>query len=123
MPPQAELNYEIEQEIKEALIDRVACGATLMPGETSISAASQNAAASAVVRRDERDQHGLKATVESDEVAEDVEFMASYREARLGQLKYTNNHPIYGELRECDPFEFTEEVDNADPRVFVVVHM
>jgi hypothetical protein len=118
-----ELQYEIDQQYKEMLIEKVSNGVHMMPGETSISAATMNAIAAAEVRRDQEDQSGLKGTVEKDDAAEDEEFLKSYRDTRLSQLKYSTNHPTFGEIRECDPFEFTDEVDNADPRAFVVVHM
>jgi hypothetical protein len=145
------------------LISKIASGVHLMPGEESISAASQNAAQAAIPGRDEADYHGLKGTQDqADEVAEDnvsagralrsrelprhstpcvaapppnsppphppthppaQEFIENYRQARLEQLKYSTTYPRFGEIRECDPFEFGDEVDNADPRCFVIVHM
>ncbi|GMH99374.1 hypothetical protein TrLO_g14578 [Triparma laevis f. longispina] len=116
---QKELEYEIECQYKEALLDHIATGATLLPGETSISAASMNAQKAAVVRRDQLD-YGNK---EKDEVDEDEEFMRSYRDARLSQLRYSTTFPTFGEITEVDPFEFSDAVDNADPRVNIVVHM
>jgi len=52
---QKELEYEIEQQFKEAVLDNIATGSTLLPGETSISAASMNAIEAARVRRDQAD--------------------------------------------------------------------
>ena len=75
---QKELEYEIECQWKEALMDNIASGSTLLPGESSISAASVNAQQAAVLRRDELD-YGNK---EKDEVDEDEEFMRSYRDQR-----------------------------------------
>mmetsp|Transcript_17301 Transcript_17301/g.34717 ORF Transcript_17301/g.34717 Transcript_17301/m.34717 type:complete len:325 (+) Transcript_17301:441-1415(+) len=116
---QKELEYEIECQWKEALMDNIASGSTLLPGESSISAASINAQQAAVLKRDELD-YGNK---EKDEVDEDEEFMRSYRDARLSQLRYSTTYPTFGEISEVDPFEFSDAVDEADPRVNVVVHM
>jgi len=58
-----------------------------------------------------------------DEVVEDEEFMRTYRDQRLKQLKYANTYPTYGTLREVDPFEYSELVDSMDPRCCLVVHM
>ena len=119
---QEELEYEISCQIKEALLQRIAEGAVMLPGESSISAATQNAIKKGIVRRDELD-YGNVQEKEKDEENEDDEFIKSYRDSRLKQLKYSTTYPTYGSLREVDAIEYAEEIDNADPRVFVVVHM
>ncbi len=33
------------------------------------------------------------------------------------------DRPVYGEIREVSAVQMVEEIDSADPRVFVVVHL
>mmetsp|Transcript_16236 Transcript_16236/g.33364 ORF Transcript_16236/g.33364 Transcript_16236/m.33364 type:complete len:367 (+) Transcript_16236:44-1144(+) len=117
---QKELEYEIECQYRESVLETIATGSVLLPGESSISAASLNAIEAASVRRDEKD-YGNE--VEEDEKREEEEFMKSYRDARLTQLKHAARYPIYGTLLEVDAFEFAELVDDMDPRSHLVIHM
>ncbi|GMI29938.1 hypothetical protein TrCOL_g6438 [Triparma columacea] len=119
---QAELDYEIECQYREAVIESITQGNALLPGETSISAASQNAVSAARVRRDQAD-YGNGMAKESDDIAEDDEFLRSYRDARLNQLRHAVTYPTYGQLREVDAFEYAELVDSIDQRSYLVVHM
>jgi hypothetical protein len=113
---QMELNYEIEQQYKEALVEAISNGVHLLPGQKSISAnAVKEEMRRANLQRDDSD-------VENDE-EEDYDFLEQYREERLKQMRYATHFPIFGEIKEVDPFEFVDEVDNEDPRVAVIVHM
>ncbi|GMI24920.1 hypothetical protein TrRE_jg7189, partial [Triparma retinervis] len=116
---QAELDYEIECQYREAVIDSITQGNALLPGETSISAASKNAVEAARLRRDQADY----GNAEQDDVAEDDEFMRSYRDARLNQLKHAVTYPTYGHLKEVDAIEYASLVDEIDQRSYLVVHM
>jgi len=114
---QMELDYEIEQQMKQMLLERISSGATLNPGEKSISAATMLEIERRRKRRDDSDS--------DDEYKrdDDTDFMDKYRQSRLSQLRYGTHFPTFGEIREVDPFEFAEEVDSTDARVHVVVHM
>lgn len=109
-------DYEIQEEIKEILIEQVANGVSMRPGETSISAASMN-----LLKQQQRDveDRGNK----DDDDGEDLEFIANYRQNRLAQMKYSTTFPSFGSISEVDPFEFADEIDKTDPRAYLVVHM
>lgn len=112
-----ELNYEIEQQMREMMLERATSGAVLDPGEKSISAATLMEIEKRRKRRDDSDSEG------EERGEAEVDFMEKYRAARLGQLRYGTSFPTFGEISECDAFEYADEVDNTDERVFVVVHM
>eukprot|EP00607_Mallomonas_marina_P000669 CAMPEP_0182429320 /NCGR_PEP_ID=MMETSP1167-20130531/25685_1 /TAXON_ID=2988 /ORGANISM="Mallomonas Sp, Strain CCMP3275" /LENGTH=315 /DNA_ID=CAMNT_0024612767 /DNA_START=183 /DNA_END=1130 /DNA_ORIENTATION=+ len=60
---------------------------------------------------------------QQEEEEEDVVFMESFRKRRLLELQMEASLPIFGTCREVDSSDFTDMVDNEDPRVHVVVHI
>jgi hypothetical protein len=113
-----EEDYLISQQIKEMLIERIANGAALDEGETSISAASLNQQKGA--QRDMLNNYNQDG---NDEESEDKEFIETYRQARLQQMLHARRRPVYGEICEVGPFEFADEVDKADSETWVIVHL
>lgn len=63
------------------------------------------------------------AAEESEEDSEDEEFMRAYREERRRELTASHSHPVFGGVREVTAFQFLDEIDKEDIRVFVVVHI
>lgn len=59
---------------------------------------------------------------ESDDDDED-EFFEKFRALRLQQLSSVAGLPQYGTLRSVSKFQFVDEVDQADKRTFVVIHI
>jgi hypothetical protein len=54
---------------------------------------------------------------------DDDAFLAKYRQLRMQQMKQAAALPTFGQVTECTPEEFVDAVDNADKRVFVVIHL
>ncbi len=61
---------------------------------------------------------------DSDEEDEDDEdFFEKFRAMRMQQLSSATGLPQFGKLYSVGKFEFVDEVDKADPRTFVVIHI
>lgn len=60
-----------------------------------------------------------------DEVDDDQDklFMEEFRRKRLQEMQITSTLPVFGSFREVDSSDFSDEIDETDPRVFVVVHL
>jgi len=54
---------------------------------------------------------------------DDEEFFAAYREQRLNTLNNLSQLPQFGRVIYVEKFGFLDEVDNADPRTFVITHV
>jgi hypothetical protein len=59
----------------------------------------------------------------SDDDDEDDEFVKQFRAQRIAELRSVSGLPIYGKLLSVGKFEFVDEVDQSDPRTYVVVHL
>lgn len=62
---------------------------------------------------------------EDEDDEDDEEFMRSYRDKRLQELKSETAacKPRYGEVKDVDLSNFTEEVDDVSANVAVLVHL
>lgn len=116
---------------REAIIHRMATGCTLTDGVGSVSLKEQ------LRQQQQANTHGetiraLQNESDGDESDDDDDFllldgdddfMAAFRKERLMQLMASSQAPVFGEVKEVNGFEFVEEVDKADPRVLVIVHL
>lgn len=60
---------------------------------------------------------------ELDDEDDDENFLSSYRERRLAELRCMAALPSFGQLRNLLPSAFYEEVECEDARVFVIIHL
>jgi hypothetical protein len=62
---------------------------------------------------------------ESDDEFQDSEFLKSYREKRMAEMKNpVANWPVFGELTEVDSFQqFSNIIDATDTRVSCIFHL
>ena len=108
-------------------------GATLAQGERNAvdgsAAAAGSAAMETLFSRDgqpARTGAGGGGNDEFDDLdsdGDDDAFLLKYRQLRLQQMKQAAALPKFGRVTHCTPNEFVDAVDNADKRVFVVVHL
>jgi Phosducin len=100
---------------KDELVARNMVGAMLKPGEVSISLAAM------------RERLRLEKEIDrinDDELnEEDENFLASYRQKRLRELKQANALPAFSGVEDVDPVGYSKAIDETDPRVFIVVHL
>lgn len=107
-----------QQERQEAF--RQATNTTILqPGEQSLSIASLQQ-----MQRQERD---LSSDSESDSDSdsfdddEDDEFLQSYRQARLSQMK---SYPTFGSITEVpSALQFSKLIDETPPKVYSIFHL
>ena len=91
--------------------------------ERERNAAIQRAALGHVVKKpqDENNDEEVDALLDEDD---DEDFMASYRAARLAQLKLTASMPTFGRVLEMTTHsELLETLEQTDKRVYVVIHL
>lgn len=60
---------------------------------------------------------------DNEETDEDNSFFSEFRKRRLQEMQITATLPVFGSYKEVDSSDFSDEIDNTDPRVFVVVHL
>lgn len=60
---------------------------------------------------------------DEEEADDDDEFFEKFRAMRMQQISSVSSLPQFGQLKSVGKFEFVDEVDQADPRTFVVVHI
>jgi Phosducin len=107
---------------KEYLMQRMTVGATLPPGEMSMSIASINA-------RAKTEKSANRESVESDnsdgehDDSEDESFLRHYRQQRLRELRELHLPLEWKGVEEVDQFEFSKAVDETDATVAVIVHL
>lgn len=116
--------YAREMDLRKTqdAIERLTLGAKLKPGELSISTAANK-------RREKEKRHFQQENIDNDseddsfDDSED-EFFSSYRQQRILQLekRSISNWPVYdGELLDVTPIQFSEIIDDTDPRVWVII--
>ena len=104
-------NRQIEEEERKKILSRALNGSYLKHGESSISAASLEAASKSKNIRDKQDN-------------DDDDFLAKYREKRLQQMKYSYSLPRFGNFIELESrFEYVDTIDETDPRISVIIHI
>lgn len=60
---------------------------------------------------------------QQDEESSDDEMFAQFRAMRLAQLQQTSGLPRFGKVYPVGKFKFVDEVDQADPRTYVIIHL
>ena len=61
---------------------------------------------------------------DDDEDDDDDDFLRQFRMQRIEQLQQESNAlPTFGTLSSLSPEDYVDQVDNMDPRVYVVVHL
>jgi hypothetical protein len=60
---------------------------------------------------------------ESEDSEDEEEFLSAFRSQRIAELRGFNQLPQFGRVLPVDKFQFLDEVDTADPRTFVVIHV
>lgn len=98
---------KLQKEYREAALWRMAEGARYTSAPAS--------APSAVVNRDDDEED------EDDPILDD--FLQQYRKQRLLELQSTSTLPVFGQIKEVCRKDFITEVDEVDPRCYVVVHV
>jgi thiol-disulfide isomerase/thioredoxin len=66
---------------------------------------------------------GGEAQHESEGSEDEEEFLSAFRSQRIAELRGFNQLPQFGRVLPVDKFQFLDEVDKADPRTFVVIHV
>lgn len=101
---------------------RQATTAKLMkPGEQSISIAS--------LQKNKRQENHSDSNSESDsesDLDDDDEFMQSYRQARISQMKALSQptYPTYGQIGEVtSAIQFSQVIDDTPPNVYSIFHL
>mmetsp|Transcript_19100 Transcript_19100/g.48297 ORF Transcript_19100/g.48297 Transcript_19100/m.48297 type:complete len:366 (-) Transcript_19100:68-1165(-) len=102
----------------EEAFKRAAYGSKLNGESVSFSSNAKGLAGSHLQKYD-ADEEDNSAGSDSD----DEEFLAAYREQRLRKLQGFTQLPQFGRVIYVEKFGFLDEVDNADPRTFVVTHI
>ena len=94
-------------------------GSVLKPGEQSISIASIQQ------RSIEKIQNASDSDSDSDLFDEyDDEFLLSYREKRLSEMKQMRSYPTFGDVTEVNSaIKFSELIDESDSSVYCVFHL
>jgi hypothetical protein len=115
---------------REALLLRLVSGATSSTPSVSYSAMEAQQALEKAVRQvhahqggggedDEQAEEDLLDELEDDEDA----FMEAYRQKRRTEMELHSKLPTYGKVTSLDAFAFLDRIENADPKVHVIVHM
>ena len=80
-------------------------------------------AAAEEAHRPKRDVEDDGEDEDDDDEDDDDDFVKAFRAQRLAQLKSVAGLPAFGRIMEVGKYEFVSEVDDADPRTHVVVHL
>lgn len=87
---------EYDEAFRNAVLQRMACGAKMVR-----------------VVDDEED-------LDDDE---DDDFQREFRQRRIEELRAAHQAPVFGQVKEVSAFQFLDEINDEDPRVFVVAHI
>eukprot|EP00568_Trieres_chinensis_P012997 CAMPEP_0183299498 /NCGR_PEP_ID=MMETSP0160_2-20130417/6221_1 /TAXON_ID=2839 ORGANISM="Odontella Sinensis, Strain Grunow 1884" /NCGR_SAMPLE_ID=MMETSP0160_2 /ASSEMBLY_ACC=CAM_ASM_000250 /LENGTH=327 /DNA_ID=CAMNT_0025461753 /DNA_START=18 /DNA_END=1001 /DNA_ORIENTATION=+ len=111
----------LEQAERRDMLDRAVRGSEMGFGETSLSlSAAQDRRRRELASREDGSSDSGGESSDSDE---NENFMRRYRNRRLEELRAASLPPVYGEIKEVSPDEFSRAVDDSDPRTSLVVHI
>lgn len=142
---------EIEKRETEAVLNRAVRGATMGPGQVSLSqAAAEERRRAERIRTREAERGDTSSNSDTDGNGDgdssdddDDEFMRSYRQKRLLELQNaasfapasasasastaantsTSRPHYYSEVQDVTPIQYAEAVDETDPDTLLVVHL
>jgi hypothetical protein len=110
---------EAKVAFQDSVFKRIAEGYKLSPEEALLIQQQKDAQKNANKQRDESDDDD--GSDEDDD--DDEEFMKEFREKRLQEMMAKASQPVFSGCKDVDTNDFIEEVDQADPRTIVVVHL
>ncbi|GBG33219.1 Phosducin-like protein [Hondaea fermentalgiana] len=97
-------------------------GATTTEESISYHSRAQRGLVGSHVRKYDADAED-NSDEDGDSDDDDEAFLAAYRQHRMDQMSGLNALPKFGRVIPVDKFQFLDEIDNADPRTFVVTHI
>ncbi|KAG5176263.1 thioredoxin-like protein [Tribonema minus] len=100
-------DHQLQQQYRAAALQRMAGGHVVA-----------NSAPHFVPKTDPDAEDG-----DDDEDGDLNDFLSEYRKQRLLELQASAHRPIFGQIQEASRGDFVEQVDNVDPRCYVVVHL
>lgn len=100
---------------------RQAYGATTTEESISYNSLAQRGLTGSHVRKYDADAEDNSDDADSDD--DDGAFLEAYRQARMQQMSGFHSLPQFGRVIAVDKFQFLDEIDNADPRTYVVTHI